>query len=93
MAAGGVADDLVVDVGDVHDVADRKTGQLQGPAEHIDVEEGAEVTDVAVVVHGGAAGGTCAGLCRRRGARGSMFPVRVLKSWRVKEGSLNDFRG
>ena len=33
-------------------------------AEQIDVQEGAEVADVAVVVDGGAAGSTCGGLAR-----------------------------
>ncbi len=52
----GVADDLVIDVGDVHDVADRNAEQVQRAAEKIDLEEGAEVADVSVVVNSGAAG-------------------------------------
>ena len=52
---GGVADDLVVDVGDVHDVLDGHALLADDAAEHVDVEEGAEVADVAVVVDGGAA--------------------------------------
>ena len=52
----GVADDLVVDVGDVHDVLDLHAELAQEAAEDVDVEEGAEVADVAVVVDGGAAG-------------------------------------
>ena len=52
---GGVADDLVVDVGDVHDVVDGDALLAEDAAEHVDVEEGAEVADVAVVVDGGAA--------------------------------------
>ncbi len=52
---GGVADDLVVDVGDVHDVLDGDTSLEEDAAEDVDVEEGAEVADVAVVVDGGAA--------------------------------------
>ena len=58
---GGVADDLVVDVGDVHDVVDGDAEQLEGAAENVDLQEGAEVADVAVVVDRGAAGSTCAG--------------------------------
>ena len=54
--SGGVADDLVVDVGDVHDVTDGDAGEFERSAEDVDVEEGAEVADVAVVVDGGAAG-------------------------------------
>ncbi len=53
---GGVADDLVVDVGDVHDVVDAETGEQEGAAEDVDVEEGAEVADVAVEVVDGGAG-------------------------------------
>ena len=52
----GVADDLVIHIGDVHDVADVEAELAQGAAEEIDVEEGAEVADVAEVVDGGAAG-------------------------------------
>ena len=53
---GGVADDLVVDVRDVHDVADGDPMLPEGATEDVDVEEGAEVADVAEVVDGGAAG-------------------------------------
>ena len=52
---GGVADDFVVDVGDVHDVAQRQAVHARDAAEDVDVEESAEVADVAVVVDGGAA--------------------------------------
>ncbi len=52
---GGVADDLVVDVGDVHDVVQGEAVEAGGAAQQVDVEEGAEVADVAVVVDGGAA--------------------------------------
>ena len=52
----GVANDLVVDVGDVHDVTDIHADLLQVAAQHVDVDEGAEVADVAVVVDGGSAG-------------------------------------
>ena len=50
-----VADDLVVDVGDVHDVLDGDALLEEEAAEDVDMEEGAEVADVAVVVDGGAA--------------------------------------
>ena len=52
----GVADDLVVDVGDVHDVAGGDSLQPEEAAEHVDLEEGPEVADVAVVVDGRSAG-------------------------------------
>ncbi len=51
----GVADDLVVDVGDVHDVLGGDALLVEEAAEDVDVEKGAEVADVAVVVDGGAA--------------------------------------
>ena len=56
--AGGrrVADDLVVHVGDVHDVADGDAGELEEAAQDVDLQKGAEVADVAVVVDGGPAG-------------------------------------
>ena len=66
---GGVADDLVVDVGDVHDVLDLDALLLKKAAEQIDMDEGAEVADVAVVVDGGAAGVEGEGLAVRRGER------------------------
>ena len=46
-----VADDLVVDVRDVHHVVDGHAMQLYDTAQHIDMQEGAEIADVAVVVH------------------------------------------
>lgn len=54
--SGGVADDLVVHVGDVHDVAGGDSLQLEEAAEDVDLEERPEVADVAVVVDGGPAG-------------------------------------
>jgi hypothetical protein len=49
-------DDLVVDVGDVHDVADGDTEQLEGAAEDVYLQESTEVADVAVVIDGRPAG-------------------------------------
>ena len=49
---GRVGDDLVVDVGDVHDVADVDSLLLEESAENIDLEEGAEISNMAVVVDG-----------------------------------------
>ena len=51
-----VADDLVVDVGDVHDVAHGVSALPKKSAQQVDGDEGAEIADVAVVVNGGAAG-------------------------------------
>src|SRR5580704_8510496 len=44
----GVTDDLVVDVGNVHDVAGGDSLQPEEAAQHVDLEKGPEVTDVAV---------------------------------------------
>ena len=63
----GVADDLVVYVGDVHDVVDGDSLLADEAAEDVDVEEGAEVADVAVVVDGGAAAVHAERGCCRRG--------------------------
>ena len=54
--ARGVADDLVVHVGDVHDVLQLVAALLQEAAQRVDDDEGAEVADVPVVVHRGTAG-------------------------------------
>ena len=49
---GGVANDLVVDVGDVHHMAERHAFALEEAAQHIDLQERPEVADVSVVVDG-----------------------------------------
>ena len=49
--AGGVADDLVLDVGDVHDVLELVAALLEEAAQHVNRDEGAEVADVSVVVN------------------------------------------
>ncbi len=54
-SGGSVADDLVVDVGDVHDVVERDALLTEDATEDVDVEERAKVADVAVVVDSGAA--------------------------------------
>ncbi len=54
--ARGVANDLVVNVGDVHHVADVVSALAKEAIEKIDGDKGAEVADVAVVVDGRAAG-------------------------------------
>ena len=54
--AGGVADDLVVHVGDVHDVLQLEAALLQKAPQRVDDDEGAEVADVSVVVDRGTAG-------------------------------------
>jgi len=47
----GLADGLVVDVGEVHDLGDLVTRQLQSAAQNVLEEEGPEIADVGVVVH------------------------------------------
>ena len=54
--ARGVADDLVLNVSDVHDVLELVAALLQEAAQRVDHDEGAEVADVSVVVNGGPAG-------------------------------------
>ena len=53
--SGCVANDLVVDVGDVHDVMQAEAIETGGAAQGVDVQKGAEVADVAVVIDRGAA--------------------------------------
>ncbi len=52
----GVADDLIVHVGDVHDVVEFVAVQVKHAAQQIVKDEGAEVADVREVVNGGSAG-------------------------------------
>lgn len=59
---GGVLNDAVVHVGDVHGVADRGSGELEEAAEDVNCQESAEVADVAVVVDRGPAGVDAQGL-------------------------------
>ncbi len=54
--ARSVADNLVVHVGDVHDVVHFVSALPQEPAQKVDGDEGAEVANVSVVVNGWAAG-------------------------------------
>ena len=53
--ASGIANDLVVHVGDVHDVLQLVAALLQEAAQGVDDDEGAEVADVSVVVDRGTA--------------------------------------
>ncbi len=52
----GVADDLVVHVGNVHDVHQLESALAQVAAQHVHGDKRAEITDVAVVVNRGPAG-------------------------------------
>src|SRR6185312_11685765 len=56
LGLGGIANDLVIHVGDVHDVANRDAGKLEKTAQHIYLEKGAEIADVPIVVDCGSAG-------------------------------------
>ena len=47
---GGFGDDFVVDIGDIHDLEDAETEVLERPPEEILEDEGAEITDVSMVV-------------------------------------------
>ena len=70
----GVTNDLVIDVSNVHDMADRDALLTEEATQQIDMKEGPKVADVAVVVHGGAAGihaenRGAAVVCRRTSGR------------------------
>ena len=52
----GILDDLVVHVGDVHDVVEPVAARPQPAAQEIDKDEAAEIADVRVIVDGRAAG-------------------------------------
>src|SRR6185437_1293582 len=52
----GAHDDLVVDVGDVHDLEDLPTGETQGTPQEILEQKRAKVAEVRGVVDGGPAG-------------------------------------
>src|ERR1700730_1377706 len=54
--ARGIANDLVIHVGDVHDVTNPESTLPQKTAQDVDRDEGAEVADVSVVVDGRPAG-------------------------------------
>ena len=62
----GVADDLVVHVGDVHDVVEAEAAGAQPVAQDVDESEGAEVADVGEIVDRGAAGVHADGVVARR---------------------------
>src|SRR5882762_1312101 len=53
---GGVGDDAIVDVGEIHYVSQAKAAEFQEAAENVLEDEGAVVADVGVIVDGGAAG-------------------------------------
>src|ERR1035441_8680983 len=64
-----VADDLVVHVRDVHDVLDFHATEPEKPPQHIDLQKGAEIADVAVVVNRRTAGVHAQGLPVQRNKR------------------------
>jgi hypothetical protein len=66
---GGVGDDAVVDVGEVHDVMHFEAAELEEAAENVLKDEGAVIADVRVVVDRGAASvhADFAGLLRDEG--------------------------
>ena len=66
---GGVGDDAVVDVGEVHYMSEAEAAEFEEAAENILENEGAIVADMGEVVDGGAAGvhGDFAGFLRDEG--------------------------
>ncbi len=69
MLGGGVGDDAVVDVGEIHYMGEAIAAEFQEAAENVLEDEGAVVADMGVVVDGGAAGvhGDFAGFLRDEG--------------------------
>jgi hypothetical protein len=53
---GGVGNDAVVDVGEIHDVGEAEAAEFQETAEDVLEDEGAVVADVGIVIDRGAAG-------------------------------------
>jgi len=54
--ARGVADDLVIDVGNVHDIAHVVARLPEESLQQVDGNKGAEVADVSIIIDGRAAG-------------------------------------
>src|SRR5438105_5319157 len=52
----GIADDFVLDVGDVHDLAHAQSAVLEIAPQHVAPDEGAVVSDVEMAVDGRTAG-------------------------------------
>ena len=53
---GGVGDDAVVDVGEIHHVSESVAAEFEEAAEDVLEDEGAVIADVGEIVDGGAAG-------------------------------------
>src|SRR5712671_6112792 len=85
---GGVGDDAIVYVGEIHYVGQAVAAEFQEAAENVLENEGAVVADVGVVVDGGAAGvhGDFAGFLRDEGL--GLVGERVVE---VDFGSLRHF--
>ncbi len=62
----GIADDLVVHVGNVHDVVEAESAGAQPFAQDVEEREGPEVADMGVIVDRGAAGIHADGVVARR---------------------------
>jgi len=77
---GGVGDDAIVYVGEIHYMSEAKTAEFQEAAEDVLEDEGAVIADVGEVVDGGAAGVHCdfAGFL---GRKGSVWLESVLWRW------------
>ena len=84
----GVANDFVVDVGDVHDVVEGESASAQPTAQQVVEDEGAEVADVGEVVDGGAAGIHLDGVVFEGAKRLHLLGQRVIET-QGHEGELS----
>lgn len=56
MLRGGVADDFVVDIGNVHHMIEGETTEAKPPPEKVDESERTKIANVCVIVNRGSAG-------------------------------------
>src|ERR1019366_8727619 len=88
----GVADDLVVHVGDVHHVVQLEAVGAQTLAQQVHEREGAEVADVGKIVHRGSAGVHADGVVARRCKFLHLLRQRVIEAQRHNNGKLSSYQ-
>jgi hypothetical protein len=88
VARHGVANDLVVHIGDVHDVVDPEAAGAQPSPQDVHEGKRAEVADVRVIVDGGAARVHAHGVVPLRGEFGGLLRERVVEAQRHGEGNF-----
>jgi hypothetical protein len=87
----GVANDLVVDIGDVHHVVEREAVGAEGLAQQVDENEGAEVADVREIVDGWATGVHADRVVARGGKLFELLGERVVETQRHHEGEFSSY--